>query len=361
MSANPLASLDGAVYAPLYFAAVLTTAFYGVSCMQTTELRANPRRFFYYVHYPNDRRLMKIFVGVMWALDTIHEALTVAGVYKYIMAGLANPLTMVDEIPEIDASVALPTQAFFAYRIYIFSGNNILVPLLWVRLSKRSSRSVSLQTLGRLESNWERSFCTSVVAILYEVKSFYSVNGSIHVVGFTVIEDHFFTGKQSLATASLSVAAAVDVLIAIGMTFLLLRKQNAGGFADTAHILQRLTMFAVNTGSWTALFAVLSAIFTAVFRANALSAVFSIPLSSVYCNTLLANLNARTYIRGDGTTHNASTDLVTVRSPMSSEGKADNQSEETKITPPFARLKIRRTTEVVTFTDADRSTPEQKV
>ena len=37
--------------------------------------------------------------------------------------------------------------------------------------------------------------------------------------------------------------------------------------------------------------------------------VFSSPLCSVYCNTLLANLNGRAYIRGESTTHNADVDL----------------------------------------------------
>jgi len=64
---------------------------------------------------------MKIFVAIMWALDTIHEALTVAGVYKYIMGGLMNPLSLLADILEFILQglslqvVALPMQAFFVY------------------------------------------------------------------------------------------------------------------------------------------------------------------------------------------------------------------------------------------------------
>jgi hypothetical protein len=198
-----------------------------------------------------------------------------------------------------------------------------------------------------------------VATILYEAKSFYSANGSILVVGFNVVEDHFFT---SIATATLVLAAAVDVQIAIAMTFLLLRQRSAG-FASTSHILQRLAMFAINTGFWTATFAVMSAIFTAVYRSNALSAVFSVPLSSVYCNTLLANLNARAYIRSEPTTHTTSvgTELVAMPPPTSIDTKTKDLSEKTKINPS-AHLNIRKTTEVVTFTDAKRlTTPENLV
>lgn len=53
--------------------------------------------------------------------------------------------------------------------------------------------------------------------------------------------------------------------------------------------------------------------------------VFGIPLSSVYCNTLLANLNARTYIRG---TPNGGADVAMMSLPVSDVIK--EQSEETK-------------------------------
>ena len=45
--------------------------------------------------------------------------------------------------------------------------------------------------------------------------------------------------------------------------------------------------------------------------------VFGFPLCSVYCNTLLANLNARTYIRGETTTHHTDVDLFTTSTSIS--------------------------------------------
>ncbi|KAF8555070.1 hypothetical protein OG21DRAFT_954871 [Imleria badia] len=299
----------------------MPTAFYGVTCMQT-------------------------FVAALWAFDTLHEALTVAGVYKYIMAGLMNPLAILDEIPELVLQIFLttlvstPTQAFFVYRIYIFSGKNLVAPVLW-----------AMQAIYQV-----------VAAILYVAKSFYTVNGNIQVVGYGVLDDSFFT---AIATSCLSITVAVDVLIAIAMTFLLFRKRNTTGFASTAHILQRLIMFAVNTGIWTATFAVLSLILLRVFPTNLLYVVFGIPLSSIYCNTLLANLNARTYIRG-GTTPNGGADVVMMSLPMSDVTKANSekQSEEMKpelISSTHAHENVHKTNEV-TFMDADRSTtPENSV
>jgi len=327
-----LLSLYEAIYSPLYFSAVLTTTFYGVTCMQT---------FFYYVHYPNDSRRMKSFVAALWAFDTIHEALTIAGVYKYILAILVNPAAIQNDIPELNlqilsaASVTLPSQAFFVYRIYIMSGKNRVAPLLWV-----------IQAIYQI-----------VGAILYEAKSFYIVNGSLEVIGLSELDDSFFVG---LTISGLSLAAAVDVLIAIALTYLLVRKRAITGFASSAHILQRLTIFAVNTGIWTATFALLSAILMHALPSNILYVVFAIPLSSLYCNTVLANLNARVYIRGETTTHYPDGDLMMMSSPLSSDTKAE-QSRETKLTSS-THLAIGKTTEVVTFRDADWSaTPENSV
>ena len=45
--------------------------------------------------------------------------------------------------------------------------------------------------------------------------------------------------------------------------------------------------------------------------------LFGIPLGSIYCNTLLANLNARSYIRGDAVVDNIGAELA-MRTPQGS-------------------------------------------
>ncbi|KAF8547199.1 hypothetical protein OG21DRAFT_952330 [Imleria badia] len=81
------------------------------------------------------------------------------------------------------------------------------------------------------------------------------LTSGVQAVELVVLLDHFFT---AIATSSLAVAAGVDVVIAVFLTFLLVRKRIATGYASTAHILQRLMLFAVNAGIWTATFALLS-------------------------------------------------------------------------------------------------------
>ncbi|KAN0088271.1 hypothetical protein V8E55_005328 [Tylopilus felleus] len=125
--------------------------------------------------------------------------------------------------------------------------------------------------------------------------------------------------------STLSVAAVEDILIAVFLTFLFLRRRNATGYMGTTHVLQRLTVFAVNTGIWTASFALITLILLHVYPISSLYAVFGLPLCSVYCNTLLANLNARSYIRGEIVTRN----YVDSRVPCGS--STDQESWATKL------------------------------
>lgn len=175
-------------------------------------------------------------------------------------------------------------QGYFVYRIYVVGGKNIIPPLIWAILG------------------CYQLACT----ILYLCKALY-FNHGVHVVDPVTLGNKLFI---TISTSTLSVAAGVDVLIVICMTYLLLRKRTAAGFASTAHILQRLVLFSVNTGSWTALFALLSIIFMHIYPMKMISTVFAIPLCPIYCNTVLANLNARQYIRNTTTGHTFDTDQI---------------------------------------------------
>ncbi|KAN0073659.1 hypothetical protein V8E55_012136 [Tylopilus felleus] len=256
------------------------------------------------------------------------------------MGGLMNPLSLLADIPNLQGLslqvVALPTQAFFVYRIYVLSGKNMMAPLLWV-----------IPAMFQI-----------VATILHVAKAFYSANGFVHSLLRYAICSYM---EQSLTLSNLAVGGTVDALIAIFMTILLLRQRTATGFVGTLHILQWLTIFAVNTGLWTAMFTVLSAVLMHVFSTSALYMVFSIPLSSLYCNALLANLNVRSYVRGEGTTHkfNAGAEMVVM------DRTASNDTTTAKQSMRFSsaiHLDIRKTMELASFPDLSRKPgPEHMV
>ncbi|KAG9318042.1 hypothetical protein JVU11DRAFT_106 [Chiua virens] len=284
----------GPFYGALYFSSILSVGFYGVTCMQT---------FFYFVHYQEDPLRMKSFIAIIWVLDTIHQALVVSGVYKYLMAGLVNPLTILNVVPELvfelllSTLVSVPTQAFFVYRIYIFSDKSLLAPIVWLPLG----------------------IYQIVATLIY-------VGKGANATQVATLGDPFFS---ALSVSYCAVAAAVDILIAFNLTFLLARRRIAVGFKNSARMLQLLTVFAINSGVWTALFALLTIVLLRAYPGNLVYSVFDFPLASIYCNTLLANMNARAYIKGQSTSVFASADLVT-NSRGSGSSNSKHQANEIK-------------------------------
>jgi len=326
MSTSQLFAISGPIYASFFFGTLLTTAFYGVVCMQT---------FFYYVHYDNDPLGMKIFVATMWAIQSVHEALSVSAVYKYIMAGLDSPSSFLNGNPELILMFLVTHQhnVFFIYRLYVFSNGKIVAPLVLLALV----------------------LVSSVSYIVYAGKAIYIANG-VHVIKLSTGNSGIFA---LLGTISFSIAAGIDVLIAIFMTFLLIRQRIATGFAGTAHMLQLLAIFAVNTGIWTATFALLIIILLHLFPDKAYYSIFVIPLGSVYCNTLLANLNVRTYLKGAGSTFTVDISLSSARSTLRVLDRAED-NRQTKVLSSV-RQGVWKTTETVVFSDGNRSTTAENV
>ncbi|KAG9313208.1 hypothetical protein JVU11DRAFT_6667 [Chiua virens] len=309
MSTSPVIPPYALLYGAWYFGTILSTAFYGVACMQT---------FFYYVHYQNDRMRMKVFVAIVWMLNTIHEALCITGSYKYVMSGLVNPLAFLTGNPEMilqvvpSLLVSILSRGFFVYRIYIFIGQNILVPVIWVLLA----------------------IVQLVTAFYFIIKALYTANGTVQVINLSELSGEPY---MTMATISLAVGAAVDILIAIFMTFLLIRKRSGVGFASTAHILQRLTVFSVNTGTWPAVLLLLTTIFLHVFPTNMVYFIPYIPL-----------------VLGSST-HNIDLDLFSTtpsfRFSAGASSGTDEQHREMKFSSP-SRQGVWKTTEMSTFSDA---------
>ncbi|KAG9313189.1 hypothetical protein JVU11DRAFT_6646 [Chiua virens] len=70
-------------------------------------------------------------------MTTLHEALSISTVYKELIGGVQNPHAYLTGHPELFfkpilvALVSVPVQGFFAYRIFIFTKRNFVVPVLW--------------------------------------------------------------------------------------------------------------------------------------------------------------------------------------------------------------------------------------
>ncbi|KIK44773.1 hypothetical protein CY34DRAFT_79166, partial [Suillus luteus UH-Slu-Lm8-n1] len=91
----------------------------------------------------------------------------------------------------------------------------------------------------------------------------------------------------------LAVMAVIDIAIAFFLVkYLRTLHRQAMTFA-LSEMIQRLIIFSVLSGIWTALFALLDMVSYLGFPDTAVYALFDLPLCSLYCNTLLASLNSR--------------------------------------------------------------------
>jgi len=202
------------------------------------------------------------------ALDTVQQALICAGVWNYLvtrfgdfanLAILHKPL-IVGTI--FKTTVAAVVQIFLTHRIWKYDHK------IWPIVALLIPSAISQPVVN--------------IVYIYKTLTVTTVAGLEEVQRLT----QFINGM----------AAAVDMIIAICMVVLLIRGQT-GFNKSTDRVIGRLIVVTVNTGLWTGVVALLIVILSTAYPNDIYYAWPSYVLSPLYCNTLLANLNSRKYIR----------------------------------------------------------------
>ncbi|KAK7042609.1 hypothetical protein R3P38DRAFT_2891405 [Favolaschia claudopus] len=255
--------LESAPAPPLveYACTLVGSILWGITCMQT---------FLYIVHHQaKDALWIKLLVAWLWFMDTAHTVVVARGfwvlVYKvhdpfilsqeYLYAGVFTGL------------VAFPTQLFFTYRVWRLS--NKLIPVAIVLV---------------LAAAYQLGATIAFTAICLE-------HGPTAEIIFQI---------EKLPMSMWGVGAAEDVLISAALMWMLWRsREDRVFFRSTDQMLSRLSVLVVNTGLWTALVALFVIITMVVWPTVQIYVSLYFVLCPLYCNTLLANLNAREYVRGD--------------------------------------------------------------
>ncbi|KAJ7215195.1 hypothetical protein C8J57DRAFT_283822 [Mycena rebaudengoi] len=261
-----LQSSYGVLLIGCFFSAII----WGISCVQT---------FFYFLVYENDALKIKILVLFLLAVDTANQILVLRSVWPAlvvhwgrldILAKSEGTLELIHHV-WVAAIVAVGVQLFFIWRIYVFSGRKRLLPAFLIFLT-----------------SWQ---------IIGLAPYYYLVFGIAPVSA----------GQQSKQLTAIAVStrastAAVDILIAISMIYLLVKPGPNNQFASTKKLVFRLMLLTINSGAWTAVLAVLDFICIVAFPTYFTFTIFELPLCSLYLSTMLANLNARIFITGEAPT-----------------------------------------------------------
>ncbi|KAL4081991.1 hypothetical protein V8B97DRAFT_144516 [Scleroderma yunnanense] len=228
---------------------IISAILYGVTVVQTS---------YYYAGYPADPWHIKFLVLAVFISDTIHQALITHSAYIYLVEVLFNAIT------------AFLVQCFLTMRVYRLSNKNIIATL------------------------------TVMTVVLAEfIMSLIYVSKAINFETFVQLAQ-----LKALSSAINATTAASDVMIA-GCLCYLLQKSRTG--------FRRLIIFSVNTGLLTSILAISSLITISVWPNAFIYISFYFCLGRMYCNSLLATLNARRIIRGDSTDDDVSMSLQGVK------------------------------------------------
>ncbi|KAK7060438.1 hypothetical protein VNI00_001203 [Paramarasmius palmivorus] len=292
-------------YGCLLIGIFLSCVLYGASSLQA---------FIYFSRYwDTDSVKRKAFVAFVWLVDTANQCLVMQSVWPALIHRYGSLMEVGTIQPAIthhawvSQLVAFCVQLFFIYRLWIFSHRNwfFAVPMFIMSL---------FQIVVVIPYN-----------IIMQVFVFFVSQGQSN----SQIAAHWAT---SVVMALRSVTAGEDVILACGMILLVL-KDGMPEYRSTRRMMSRLIFLTANTGFWSAAVAIveislvnLSLLTTAHNFAHKLGCqvasfpsgiqflVVEIPLCNIYVNTLLANLNAREYVRGDDfTEYNSTPSRLTAR------------------------------------------------
>jgi len=254
-----MGSLDNTLGAFL-IGVLISAILYGVTCVQT---------LYYFRRYPSDPWYIKLLVATVLASDTVHQALITHSLYTYLITdfGALQDLGLLvwSLIVEVlfNGFTALMVQCFLAMRVYRLSNKSLLATV-----------SVMILVMANF----------------------------VLVVTYVALAIHFKTFAQlaTLQALSKSVNAATvasDVLIAALLCMMLQKSRT--GFRRSDTLINKLILFTVNTGLLTSICAVASLVSISLWPNTFIYIGFYFCLGRLYCNSLLATLNARKGLRGD--------------------------------------------------------------
>ncbi|KAF9445161.1 hypothetical protein P691DRAFT_777759 [Macrolepiota fuliginosa MF-IS2] len=225
--------------------------------------------FLYYSRKMRDPLILRVLPAFLIVMEFIHQMLLCVAVYKIVINNFGNEGVAVLIIPELfiasffQGFCAVSAQLFYTYRIWKFSNKFWIVPCVTIPLM--------MTQLGF-------TFANNALTLIHRDIAY------LQTITYTVYVVH-------------SVNVFLDLFFVIVMVFLLSKERQV--FKYTQTMVHRLLMLTINTGLMTTIATALTIVFVAAKPDTFIYAFFNILVSSLYGNSVMANLNSRDYVRGD--------------------------------------------------------------
>ncbi|CDO74087.1 hypothetical protein BN946_scf185043.g137 [Trametes cinnabarina] len=278
--------------------------------------------YYYYTRYQRDPWHIKLLVTAVWTTDTIHQALISHSVYWYLITEYGNPvaLTLLSKTIIIEvffnvrilllperAFTGLFVQSFFAARVYKLSHKKFYLVI-----------PVALLIAGEFGKNLNDQHDAVARSDEKSVCDYHSRRHGIKALRLKTFVD--LVQIKGLSISINAFAAAGDVCIAAILCTILHNSRT--GFNKSNTLINRLMVFAVNTGLLTSVCACLSLITILALPNTFVYICFFFLVGRLYSNSLMATLNARKSLR-DASTNELSLSLRDMQPAASTNGLAN--------------------------------------
>ncbi|KAK0463393.1 hypothetical protein IW261DRAFT_1347623, partial [Armillaria novae-zelandiae] len=236
--------------------------------------------YLYYLAFPKDKQFIKCLVYGIYVVEFVQTILVAYDAFAVFGYGFGDmdALTAIYFgwliVPIMSGIVACVGQVFYAYRIFILSRSRI-VPAFIICVSLTS-------------------FVAAIVAGVYAFQA-----GDI-----TQLNDR----NSSISGGILCGGSALcDIVIAICMTCYLMRSKTY--FRRTHILVAKLIRLTIETGSVTAIVALVTMILFLAFPQKIFYVTPSLVVSKLYANSVYVALNSRIQIMGGRDTYTSYTDM----------------------------------------------------
>ncbi|KAJ4483727.1 hypothetical protein J3R30DRAFT_3285255, partial [Lentinula aciculospora] len=231
------------------------------------------RIYLYYLAFPYDKTIIKFVVHGIYLIEVVQTILVTHDAFAIFGYGFGSFESLTEmhfdwfTVPIMSGIVAFLGQAFYAYRRRVISRSNFVPGFIML---------VSLTS--------------SVAAFMTGAYSYQA--GNVLIL------------NQSTRTSTViwcAGAALGDIVIAVCMTYYLCQKDS--GLAGSHAIVTKFIRLTIETGSVTAIVALLNPIFFFAFTNTGYYGVPALIMPKLYANSVLMVLNARFKIIGGRATY----------------------------------------------------------
>ncbi|KAJ7734758.1 hypothetical protein DFH07DRAFT_967473 [Mycena maculata] len=255
----------------------LAWGLYGVMSMQT---------FSYFQKFPKDNIWLKLLVTGLWVLDTLQLVLIGCVLYYWLITNYANPAALVDSPWTFNIGILVTNliviivELFLTYRVFIRKS-----------MSNRNYFLSGIIVLLSFSYFGENPDLDGVV----DLTCYLGFESAVQVRTFQLQKIALFFKFQWIASVGLACASAADLIIAVSLCYYLLKSRT--GLQKTDTIVNRLILYAMNTGLLTSIVVLMDMICFLTMPDNLVHISFNIVVGKLYTNSLLASLNFRDTVR----------------------------------------------------------------